>query len=382
MIRHDHYDAVVVGVGGMGSATAFELARRGRSVLAVEKHNVPTSQGSSGGYSRVISRSFYDREEHMRLYERAYELWEGIERNWGGTVLHAEGSLTTGRPGTPVIETAKDTCERFDIPHERLTPAAATDRFPGYDVPSDHEVIYQPTDGFLVPRDGVRACVDLAHRHGAEIHARTAVRGWSPADEGGVSVQLDGPDHEATVTADALVVTAGAWTPKIVEVAADVLEAERQVLGRFQPDKPEAFTPEQFPVSAITTDNGQYSAFPIHGEPGVKVTRVHHRRETVDPDRLDDTVTEADSSVLRWFGDRFLAGGTGPTMRLETCLYTNTPDERFIADTHPDHPQVCLAAGFSGDGYKFCPVVGEIMADLATEGDTDHPIEPFRFDRF
>ncbi len=181
--------------------------------------------------------------------------------------------------------------------------------------------------------------------------------------------------------AGSLVVTSGSWTPKIVEETADVLEAERQVIGRFQPDEPELFGPEQFPVSAVTTENGQYSAFPIHGSPGVKIARVHHRRETVDPEELGD-IDGMDRSILQWFGDRFLAGGTGPAMRMETCLYTNTPDERFILDTHPSFPQVSVAAGFSGHGYKFCPVVGEMLADLVLDGETNLPRKPFRMDRF
>jgi len=321
-------------------------------------------------------------------------MWETLGTEWGTQLFYRRGSLTTGQPGTEVISTAKQTAERFGVPHRLLEPDEAREQFPGYVIPDDHEVLVQPTDGYLVPRDGVRACVDLAHQYGAEIHARTEVRDWTPTDDG-VRVRFDGRpsgkpagtsglDEGAvqTVTADALAITAGPWTPAVVEPTRDVLTAERQVLGRFQPAEPDRFSPEHFPVSAITTEEGQYSAFPIHGSPGVKLTRVHHLGETVDPDSVGNTVTTADESVLRWFGDRYLAGGTGPTMRLETCLYTNTPDGRFIVDTHPAHPQVCFAAGFSGHGYKFCPVIGEILTDLVVDGRTDHDIVPFRMGRF
>jgi sarcosine oxidase len=394
MPRQSHYDAIVVGVGGMGSATALELARRGQNVLALERFNIPHSRGSSHGYSRVVSRSFYELPAYMPIYDRACELWEALETEWGAQLFYRHGSLTTGRPGTEVISTAKQTAERFDVPHTLLDPAEAEAQFPGYVIPDDHEVLVQPTDGYLVPRDGVRACVELAHQHGAEIHARTAVRDWTPTADG-VRVSFEGApsgtdtgatdaDGQAvtTVTADALAITAGPWTPAVVEPARDVLEAERQVLGRFQPAEPGQFTPEKFPVSAITTAEGQYSAFPVHGSPGVKLTRVHHLGEAVDPDTVGTEVTEKDESVLRWFGDRYLTGGTGPTMRLETCLYTNTPDGRFIVDTHPAHPQVCFAAGFSGHGYKFCPVIGEILSDLVLDGQTDHDIAPFELGRF
>lgn len=399
MPRQTHYDTVVVGVGGMGSATALELARRDQDVLALERFNIPHSRGSSHGYSRIVSRSFYERAAYMPLYDRACELWEQLEREWGQRLFYREGSITTGRPGSPIISTAKRTADRFDVAHELLSPGEAEQRFPGYRIPEDHEVLVQPTDGFLVPRDGVRACVGLAHQHGAEIHARTEVLDWSPTADG-VRVRLDpnaadgggadepasatsGPPASAvTVTADRLAVTAGPWTPAVVAPTRDVLTVERQVLGRFQPDSPDLFGPERFPVSAVTTANGQYSAFPAHGAPGVKLARVHHLEETVDPDEVGTAVTAEDEAVLRWFGDRYLAGGTGPTMRLETCLYTNTPDGRFIVDTHPEHPQVCFAAGFSGHGFKFCPVVGEILADFALDGDTEHDVDAFRLDRF
>jgi len=382
-----HYDVVVVGVGGMGSAAALELARRGRDVLALERFDIPHARGSSHGYSRIVSRSFYDRGEYMPVYDRACERWEDIEDEWGRQVFYRDGSLTTGEPGTEIVSTARRTAERFDVPHERLTPEKARERFPGYRIPDSHEVVFQPTDGFLVPRDGVCACVDLAHAHGAEIHARTQVQEWT-ADEGGVTVETDRGD----ATADDLVVTAGAWTPAVLPVTRDVLEAERQVLGRFRPADPAAggathsmagrFGPDAFSVSAITTENGQYSAFPAYGSPGVKLARVHHREETVDPDEMDMAVTAADEAVLRWFGDRYLAGGTGPTMRLETCLYTNTPDRRFVVDTHPDHPRVHFAGGFSGHGYKFCPVIAEILADLVEGRPSGFDLAPFRFDRF
>jgi len=373
----EHYDAIVVGVGGMGSAAAYELARRGRDVLALERFDIPHAKGSSHGYSRIVSRSFYESQAVLALYDRACAGWESIEEAWGSRIFHRQGSLTTGPPGTEVISTATSTADRFDVPHELLDPSEANDRFPGYRIPADHEVLYQPTDGFVVPRDGVRACVDLAHRHGAEIHARMPVEGWTPTPDG-VTVRTEAGD----VSGDALVVTAGAWTPSILPVTQSILEAERQVLGRFRPQDPDRFGPGAFPVSAITTDEGQYSAFPNHGTPGVKIARVHHRRETVDPDELGTAITDADESILRWFGDRFLSGGTGPTMRLDTCLYTNTPDGRFVLDSHPDHPQVCFATGFSGHGYKFCPVVGKILADLVGDGDTEHRIEPFRISRF
>jgi len=374
----ERYDAIVVGMGGMGSAASAHLAERDLDVLGLERFGIPHSRGSSHGYSRIISRSFYERPAYMSLYERALDSWRELERVWGERrILHQSGSITAGKPGTDVLERAMSTCERFDLPYERLDATDASRRFPGYDLPADHEVVFQPDDGFLVPRYGVLAHVALAHRRGAEIHAHLAVEDWRPTADG-VAVTTDA----GTVHADVLVIAAGPWTPALLDVVRPIATPERQVLARFQPADPRRFEPESFPVSAITAADGQYSAFPIHGVPGVKVARVHHLHERVDPDEMTQTVTDRDEAVLRRFADAFLDGGSGPTMRLETCLYTNTPDERFVLDTHPDHPQVAFATGFSGHGYKFCPVVGEILADLVVDGETEHDLAPFRLDRF
>jgi sarcosine oxidase len=136
------------------------------------------------------------------------------------------------------------------------------------------------------------------------------------------------------------------------------------------------------PVFNLQVEEGHYYGFPEWGIPGVKIGRYHHLEEQVDPDTMEREPTSADESLLRAFADRYLPDGNGPTVALKACLFTNTPDEHFILDRHPDHPRVVVAAGFSGHGYKFCSVVGEIMADLTIDGATNHDIDLFRWDRF
>ena len=179
-----------------------------------------------------------------------------------------------------------------------------------------------------------------------------------------------------------LVVTAGAWAAKLVPNVATYAIPERQVLGWFQPERPELFTPERFPVFGIWTEEGRYYGFPNYSVPGFKIGKSHHLFQKVDPDTMDREVRPEDEEVLRRFTSRYFPLAAGELLDRKTCIYTNTPDEQFMIGVLPDQPQVSVAAGFSGHGFKFASVIGEIMADLAQNGVTSHDIELFRLDRF
>jgi sarcosine oxidase len=178
------------------------------------------------------------------------------------------------------------------------------------------------------------------------------------------------------------VICAGAWGAKLVPDLHALAVPERQVLGWFQPTRPALFRVHTFPVFNMAVEEGHYYGFPVYGIPGFKVGRYHHLEQRVDPDRMDRDTHPEDEEVLRRFTERYFPDAAGPTMSLKTCLFTNTPDEHFILDLHPAWPQVCIAAGFSGHGFKFCSVVGEIMADLAQTGRSPHHLELFRLRRF
>lgn len=378
MTDSDRYDAIVVGVGGMGSAAAYHLADRGFDVLGLERYDVPHAQGSSHGYSRIIRLAYHEHPSYVPLLRSAYEEWRALEAEHGASLLHETGSVAAGPPGNEIFEGARRSCEEHDIDHEVLSSAELNDRFPGYDVPDDYRAIFQPQGGYLVPEKCIVAHVESAQDRGAEIRARTKVESWTPLDDGGVAVETE----TDRVEADSLVLAAGAWTGKLVPELESVLTPERQVVGWFQPDDPDRFAPESFPVFVVAADETEIYGFPVHAVPGVKIGKYHHQEEAVDPDQMAREPTKADERLLRELAEEYLADAAGPTMRLETCLFTNTPDSRFVIDAHPDHPQVTVAAGFSGHGFKFASVVGSVLADLATEGATDHPIDAFGIDRF
>jgi sarcosine oxidase len=371
------YDVIVLGVGGMGSAATAHLADRGVDVLGLERYDVPHGYGSSHGVTRIIRLAYYEHPEYVPLLRRAYELWRELETAHDQRLLYRTGSVDAGPVGDPLVEGSKRSCESHDIEYERLTSAELTERYPGYQLPEGYEAVFQPDGGFLVPERCIVAHVERAHRAGATIRARKRVVDWRATGDG-VRVETDAGVYEA----DRLVITAGAWAARFVDALDEVAVPERQVLGWFQPEKPERFEPDRFPVWNLQVPEGRYYGFPVYGVPGFKLGRYHHREEHVDPDAFEREPTQADERLLREFAERYFPAGAGPTMRLETCLFTNTPDEHFVLDTLPDLPQVTVAAGFSGHGFKFASVVGEILADLALDSETDHPIGRFSLDRF
>jgi len=205
--------------------------------------------------------------------------------------------------------------------------------------------------------------VMAAQALGAEVHGCERVEGWHP-EGGGVRLRTE----RGTYRADRLVITAGAWAAKSVPILKALAVPERQVLIWTQPLRPERFAPDTFPIFNMEAPEGRYYGFPVYGVPGFKFGRFHHRNEQTDPDAMNREFEEEDEAVLREGIGRYFPDANGPTLAMKTCLFTNSPDEHFILDVHPEWPQVSIAAGFSGHGFKFAPVIGEIMADLAIEG--------------
>ncbi len=372
------YDAIVLGVGGMGSAALYHLARRGLKVLGLERYDIPHDMGSSHGVTRIIRLAYYEDLSYVPLLHRAFELWRELENVTDERLLVTTGSVDAGPAGGMVFEGSRTSCEVHHLRHQVLTSKELTRRFPGYRLPDDTMANYQPDGGFLVPERCIVGHVNGAVSAGAEVHGRERVLSWEPVGEG-VEVRTE----RGTYSAGRLVVCSGAWTAGLVQQLGPFLVPERQVLAWFQPHKPDLFTPATFPVFNVSvSENERYYGFPAFGVPGFKVGRYHHLSEAVDPDTMDREPNAEDEKILRDFTDGYFPEASGPTTALKTCIFTNTPDEHFILDVHPELPQVSIAAGFSGHGFKFCSVVGEIMADLATQGGTGHEVGLFTTERF
>ncbi len=372
-----HYDVIVLGVGGMGSAALYHLACRGVQVLGIERYNIPHEMGSSHGLTRIIRLAYYEHPSYVPLLRRAYELWRQLEHAVQERLLIVTGSIDASPEHGDVFKGSKASCEIHHLPHEVLDSQELHARFPGYRLPQGIVALYQPDGGFLLSERCIVAHVTAAQELGAEVHGQEQVMGWELRGHR-VEVRTDRDRYSA----DKLIICAGAWGANLIAELTALAVPERQVLAWFQPLRPTLFRLHTFPVFNMAVDEGRYYGFPRYGIPGFKVGRYHHLAQHVDPDRMDREVHREDEEVLRSFTARYFPDAAGPTMSLKTCLFTNTPDEHFILDLHPHFPQVCLAAGFSGHGFKFCSVVGEIMADLAQRGESRHDLDLFRLRRF
>ena len=373
------FDVIVVGVGGMGSAACWQLAQRGQRVLGLERFDIPHSMGSSHGISRIIRLPYYEDPAYVPLLRRAYTLWHAAEQASGETLLVTTGSLDGGPADDALFAGALASARLHDLPHEVLSGAAVNERFPGYAMPAGFRFVLQAQGGLIASERAIIAHTRLAQGAGATIRARERVLGWTASGRGeGVTVTTDKGRYQAA----RLVLTAGAWMADLAPLLAGRAVPERQVLAWLQPDQPELFTPERFPVFNLQVEEGRYYGFPVYEVPGFKFGRYHHLGETMAADAMRREPDAEDEALLRQFAGRYFPHGAGPTMALRACMFTNTPDEHFIVDHHPDYPQVVLASPCSGHGYKFCSVMGEVLADLATgDGTTGHDIGFLRLQR-
>ena len=369
-----HFDAIVIGIGGMGSAALYHLAKRGWKALGIEQFAVPHEMGSSHGLTRIIRLAYYEDPSYVPLLRRAYELWDQLEVESGQKLFYQTGSIDMGPEDSDVFAGSLQSCLEHGLEYEVLNSRQLSERFPGYRLPGETMAVYQPQGGLLVPEGCISAYARLAQKHGACLHTGERVTGWEVLNDGRLSVRTDRGQYSA----DKLVVCGGAWAYKLLPELQGKAVPERQVLIWLRAKQPALFAPDRFPVWNALVDEGRYYGFPEFNPtgttPGMKFGRWHHREETCDPDVVDRDTYPEDEALLRQFAERYFPAGAGETLRMSACMFTNTLDEHWVLDTLPGLPQVSMAAGFSGHGFKMASVIGEIMADLAQNGSTRHDI--------
>ncbi|KAK9810573.1 hypothetical protein WJX73_001474 [Symbiochloris irregularis] len=315
----EQFDAIVVGVGGHGSSAVYHLAKRGQKVLGIEQFEIAHDRGSSHGESRIIRLAYHENPDYVPLLVRAYELWQKLQDECGQELLCVTGSVEAASRNIDgkdksVFRDALLAAQMHGLQHEVLSPAEANARFPGYHLPPDYEVLYQPQGGLLlVP--ALQAC--------------------------------------ATV--------------------------QRNVIGWFGITEPGHFNKQRFPVYILQDGHAHFYGFPNYEHPGMKIGKFYHLQQKVlDPSRLDRNITAEDEEELRVAVQDFFPTANGPLLKAAACMFTNTQDTRFVIDFHPAQPQVVLCSACSGHGFKFCSVIGEILADLAMTSTTQHKIEAHR----
>ncbi|HEX5025532.1 MAG TPA: N-methyl-L-tryptophan oxidase [Agriterribacter sp.] len=383
-MHSNNYDVIVIGAGSMGAAASWYLARRGYKILGLEQFDIPHELGSHAGQSRIIRKAYFEHSDYVPLLERAYHNWRELEETTSSQVYHKTGLVYFGNPGAALVKGTKKSAHQYNIPLEVLSPAELMSRYPMFNCPMDYQVLFEPDAGFVTPEKVIALYLSDAVRHNADIRAREQVTGW----------KKEGTTISVTTTrnifhADHLVITAGAWTQKIIPSLPATLKVTKQIVGWLKPRNWNDFSLGNFPCWFLSDeDETLFYGFPIlpakdfGGPIGLKLAMHKHGAE-VDPDRVDRNVQQQEEEILRSILEKYIPGAAGNALTLKSCLYTNTRDENFIIDYLPGYDnKITVACGFSGHGFKFASVVGEILADLAVAGKTDLPVEFLRLNRF
>jgi sarcosine oxidase len=362
----ERVEVAVIGCGAVGSATLWHLARRGVNALAIDRFPPGHDRGSSHGETRVIRKAYFEHADYVPLLKRAYDLWAELESVTGQKLYTPAGLVEIGPPDGAVVPGVIASARQHGLPVEPMTAADVRRRWPSISVPDTMTAVFEPDAGYLAVEACVRAQAAAAQAAGGRIRLG-AVASWRPVSSGGFAITLEDGD---VIAADRLALAPGAWAPQLLADLAVPFVVKRKPLFWLATADREL---ERAPVWLFETPAGVYYGFPkIGGE--LKAAEHSHGETVADPLTVDRSLHADEEERLRRFLAAHLPSVDGPVTRHAVCMYTMTPDQDFIVDVHPTVPGVALIAGLSGHGFKFAPVLGEVLADLATAGRTDHPI--------
>ena len=374
------YDVAIIGLGAMGSFTAMELAGRGASVIGFDRFSPPHEEGSHGGETRAFRTIYTEHPDYVPLMKRALELWERLAGECRRDLLTWTGVLSLGEADSPLLDGVQQSAAIHGLPVQCLSGDEIRRRFPALNPPGNFTGLLDTRAGLIDVEAALGCALQEARRQGAELRLEQEVLGWSVE---GREVRVSTRDGQ--IRANRLVVAAGPWSGAILRALKLPLVVKRQVLAWFRPHRPEWFQPGAAPIFVFAP--GAFYGFPEIGGAGVKIA-YHEKGDTLPAFPVQvPPVAEADLASLVRDIARFVPGLLDPDrppldqmLAAKTCLYTITPDGHFIIDRHPHYEQVLFGAGFSGHGFKFAPVMGEVLADLALEGKTDRPIDFLRLE--
>lgn len=370
------FDVAIVGLGAMGSAAAYHLARRGQRVVGIDRFSPPHAMGSSHGKSRMIREAYFEDPRYVPLVQRAYTLWDELGQLAESPVFRQTGGLMVGPEQGTLVQGTLRSANEHRLPHEVLSSGTLRSRYPAFAPLEGMVAVLEHRAGILFPEVILRTHLQLAELHGATLRRGEAVQGIDRTAQG-IAIRTAG----GTIVARQVVVAAGAWTAPLLASLRLPLAVERQCIHWFDAARhPERFAPEHMPVSIWELDDGTlFYTKPNLGD-GVKIG-MHHGGAIVTAETIDREVTEADTAPIRALLERFVPDANGPLRDRAVCIYTNTPDAHFIVDRHPELDEVLVMSPCSGHGFKFASVLGEVAADLVTHGESAFDLSPFRLSR-
>lgn len=372
------YDVAVVGLGGMGSAILAHCAARGASAIGIEQFEPAHDRGSSHGKTRMIRQAYFEDAAYVPLVLRAYELWRELERAAGDEILRSTGVLSIGEESSKIIQGTRRAAIDHGLPVESLSQREVKARYPSLELRQDEVALLEIDGGVLDPERAVRAQLKVAEANRAEMRFGIAMESWHAIDKGFELRLTDGTQ----LSANKLVLSLGPWFQKTLEALGVRIRVQRNIQAWFSPDS-HAYDAPGFP--AFLVDRKDLPA-PLYGFPdfgdGVKAA-FHGFGDLTDAEHIDRAVDPArDVEPIGRAMEQWMPGAARTLREAKPCMYTLTPDEHFVIDHHPDHTGLILCGGFSGHGFKFAPVVGEIAAGLALDGGSRHGIEFLSLRRF
>lgn len=382
-MKKNHFDVIVLGVGTMGAPACYYLSKRGLKVLGIEQFSIPHEKGSYTGQSRIIRQSYFEHPDYVPLLRRAYENWYELESIVGEKVFYKTGLLYLGNAHSRVLQGCKDSAQLHHLPLQTIGFQDIKKIYPQFSIPDDFYGVFESEAGFLCPEKIVSLYLELAQKEGAKVRVNEKVLKWSLEGE---SVRVE--TEKAAYFSSQLILCAGAWSSTFVSETGLQLKVTRQLVGWVENDHSKAFALGYFPCWMIDDpEKGIYYGFPelndaFAAPSGMKVA-FHSPGPLTEPDDLNRLDTSSDDEDFRFVLEKYLPSANRKTKALKSCMYTYSPDENFVIDFHPlSQGKVVFACGFSGHGFKFASVIGEILADLVTKRKSSLPIGFLSLQRF
>ncbi len=368
------YDVIVIGLGGFGSATTYELAKRGAKVLGLEQFELAHARGSSHGETRIIRRAYFEHPDYVPLLDYSYDMWHELESESGRELMNLCGLVLAGPADGEAVPGVLLAKEKYNVRIDAIEYTDAVSRYPQFRFDEAHTVLEEQDAGYLRLDDCVLTHLDEAGKHGATLRGGEAVTSWS-SDGSRVVVETERGKYEAAK----LVIAGGAWSAELLGEFAPKLNVIRKSVFWFSKTQSAA---SDWPVFYFENSDGR--AF--YGLPGlsgadVKVAEHSGGDDVLNPTEVSREMADAEHADVSRFTQRALCGLGSTASKHSVCMYTMSSDGHFVVDRHPQHENVCIAAGFSGHGFKFTPVIGRAIAELTLGGATDLPIGFLSFGR-
>jgi len=369
-------DVIIIGLGAMGSATSMFLSHNGIKVIGFDSYSPPHEFGSSLGHTRVIREAYHEGTTYVPIVQRAYEIWFEMNENSKVPIIETYGGLLIG-PKTGDIENALKSANKYDIPIKKMTTDEISQKFSVLNPPKEYIGLLESRGGAVFVENSINHMLNTALNNGSIHKYNERVVRWSKKSNYYL-VETNLGNYKA----EKLVFSSGAWITKLIPTLKLPIKIERQVLFWFSPRKnPDKFKSINMPNSGWDLDNGlSFYTMPNLENRGFKVA-MHHNGEFVDPDTLIRESNDSDLKMVRDFLEEYIPDGNGELIDSKVCMYTDTPDQDFLIDSHPDDENIIICSPCSGHGFKFTPAIGEICSSLIINNSTNFDLDKFSLER-